>query len=125
MRKFVWFFGIMLIVVQACTYSEGERTGIITKFSKKGVIFKTWEGKMTLGGEGASGTLENTWDFTVPKENEEILEQVKKIARSAKPVTLGYEQVMPQIPWVGETGYLITKVIQEEKGGNEGNLYKD
>jgi hypothetical protein len=31
-------------------YSQGSRVGIITKFSEKGFLFKTWEGQLNLGG---------------------------------------------------------------------------
>jgi hypothetical protein len=32
------------------TYSDGNRAGILIKFSKKGYIFKTHEGELNLGG---------------------------------------------------------------------------
>jgi hypothetical protein len=37
MKKSIWgvlFICAILILVQACAYSEGERTGVISKFSK-------------------------------------------------------------------------------------------
>ncbi|HSP40652.1 MAG TPA: hypothetical protein VLN46_04400, partial [Gillisia sp.] len=34
-------------------YSEGTRTGELIKFSKKGVIYKTWEGEISQGISGA------------------------------------------------------------------------
>ena len=37
-------------------YSEGHRAGIIMKVSKKGTIFKTWEGQMNLETLGAIKT---------------------------------------------------------------------
>ena len=30
------------------TYSEGERVGVVQKFSKKGNVFKTYEGELLL-----------------------------------------------------------------------------
>ena len=56
MKKFWgWFFVIVLIVLAAFiywkyffTYSEGYRAGLLQKFSKKGTIFKTYEGEMIL-----------------------------------------------------------------------------
>jgi len=118
MKKLV--YGVLLIgfiTVQACTYSEGERTGVITKFSRKGVIFKTWEGTMTLGAEGASGTLENIWKFSVEKMgggNLDLIKQVEDVARSGKLATLGYREIIPQIPWRGESRYFITHIIQKK-----------
>jgi hypothetical protein len=43
-------------------YSDGERVGTIQKFSRKGLIAKTWEGEMLLGGlkrKTVSGTDSN------------------------------------------------------------------
>ena len=30
-------------------YSEGTRSGVVQKFSKKGMFWSTWEGEMNLG----------------------------------------------------------------------------
>lgn len=52
-------------------YSDGERAGTLTKFSRKGVFCPTWEGEMVLGGfragtssEGGSTMVANVWEFT-------------------------------------------------------------
>ena len=54
MKKFLtWFIIIFLVVITFLvywfyynTYSEGNRSGILQKFSKKGSVFKTYEGEL-------------------------------------------------------------------------------
>ena len=74
-------------------YSEGERTGVITKLSRKGVIWKTWEGEMNLGGmsPGRDGKMTlNVWRFTV--EGDEMVGKIQDLQKSQKPATLKYKE---------------------------------
>src|SRR5262245_59606988 len=59
------------------TYSEGERVGVIVKFSHKGVIWKSWEGEMHLGGAraGGDGAVPNLWHFSLRRGEEGSLVQ--------------------------------------------------
>ncbi len=50
----------------APAYSDGDRAGVVTKFSNKGLTWKSWEGEMNLGGSasGENGTsVANIWRF--------------------------------------------------------------
>jgi hypothetical protein len=59
--EIVVYFTILLILgavasigIQCCgglniEYSEGSRSGVVQKLSRKGVIWKTWEGELNLG----------------------------------------------------------------------------
>lgn len=48
-------------------YSEGSRTGVLVKFSKKGLLWKSWEGQLNLGGvmQSDKGAVPSVWDFSV------------------------------------------------------------
>lgn len=48
------------------SYSEGERAGILQKFSKKGWICKTYEGELALYVVG--GVAPQIWDFSTRDE---------------------------------------------------------
>lgn len=80
-------------------YSEGTRAGTITQFSHKGIVTKTWEGQMNLGGmrqsEDGKSLVPNTWDFTVL--DLDLVPQVQAALQSNEPVTLRYVQwlIMP------------------------------
>ena len=55
-------------------YSEGERIGVVRKFSKKGLKWKTYEGEMMLN--AGMGTVKlDTFNFSVTRED--IASQIK------------------------------------------------
>lgn len=92
-------------------YSEGDRTGIVTKFSRKGVFFKTWEGEMNLGGMTSSSDgkmVPNVWEFTV--EDPALVKKIQELQKLQKPVTLKYTQWLVSPATRSSSGYLITEV---------------
>lgn len=118
-KKLVWILfigailaGIGYYIFATATYSKGTRTGYLIKMSEKGVIFKTMEGQMNLGGISAgedANLIGNIWDFSVKDEY-----LYKKLASlEGKKVTLSYEEHFRKIFWQGDTNYFIFDV--EEK----------
>ena len=63
MKKIILIM-LMLVFTVSCNYSEGTRSGVLSKLSKKGFILKTWEGTLLLG----SGDRVR-WDFSVRDKN--------------------------------------------------------
>ena len=111
MKKVKWIaiLAILLGIMIAPFYltkSEGERAGVITKLSRKGYIFKTWEGEMV---QGSFQVMTSTvWNFSVA--DREAVEKVRKAMESGKRVNASYKQVMLQNPFRGETDYFVTDV---------------
>lgn len=68
--------GIMLSMAGcAPDYSTGSRAGVVTKLSNKGIIWKSWEGELHMGGvktvrssEGTYATVANVFTFNVAPE---------------------------------------------------------
>lgn len=90
-------------------YSEGERTGVLTKLSKKGYIWKTWEGELNLGGMSDSGggtAVPNVWRFSVTDDS--LARRMLPAATGAKRVTLKYIEVWKASYAQGQTDYFIT-----------------
>lgn len=115
---------LVLLSLTGCfDYSDGDRAGVITKFSHKGLMCKTWEGSMNLGGmrkeRKAAGTDEdgdtqyidtmvpNTFDFTV--EDLSLLPQIEAAMESGKRVQLHYRQEMFTL-CRSDSNYFITAV---------------
>lgn len=102
---FVW--------VSGWTYSDGTRAGDLIKISRKGVIFKTYEGQLNLGGfqtdtnDGLSG---NIWAFSVGKRN--VYEKLQNY--EGKRVKLHYKQRYRTFPWQGKTEYFVDEVTPVE-----------
>ena len=56
---------LYLWVALTWSYSDGDRAGVLYKFSRKGWICKTWEGELNLTPGAAAPTI---WSFTVRDE---------------------------------------------------------
>lgn len=115
MRKFLSIFiGILIIglasyfaIMYYATYSEGNRSGELIKFSNKGYIFKTWEGELSQGIAGAQ-----IFKFSVLDADEKVIQEMKDLQGEYVKVT--YVERYTTFPWWGETKYYVTEVVQEE-----------
>lgn len=57
--KISWVLIILVLFISGCLeYSDGQRVGIVTKFSQKGLIWKTWEGELRPSGREGLMTSE-------------------------------------------------------------------
>jgi hypothetical protein len=104
----IFYFGI---------YDEGVRAGNVVRISKKGVIFKTYEGQLNLQSFGAlkgtSTPFSETFDFSVENGKPEIVRELEAVALSGERVNLHYIKRYSIFPWRGETKYFITMVERE------------
>lgn len=100
------------MIVGGITYSNGERTGTITKFSHKGLLIKTWEGELNMGGleVGGKGTI---WSFSVVDPL--VIEKIHQAQRVGGHWTLKYDQQFFQQFWKGSTDYFVTDVVKAER----------
>ena len=99
-------------------YSEGARTGMINKFTKKGLIWKTYEGEMALegmvSGENYSGA--NVWDFSLDREarhgekTEALVKKIQGYLDTGTKVKVTYTEPFITWPWRSGTNYLIQNV---------------
>jgi hypothetical protein len=84
--------------------SDGTRTGVLFKISKKGVIFKTYEGQIHLGGSNIMSN-QSVWDFSA--KDEAVYNEIQKF--EGKNVKLHYKQLVDPFPWQGDTEYIVYK----------------
>ena len=89
------------------TYSEGTRSGELIKISHKGVIVKTWEGKIS---QGVSDEL--SFIFSVEGNETKVIEDLQRL--QGKYVKLYYFERYKTFFWLGDTKYFITKVEEEQ-----------
>ncbi len=105
---FILSIGVYMIYAN-WTYSEGTRAGNLIKISKKGYIFKTYEGQLKLGGIDLSNPEEgmsDSWSFSVRDEG--VFKELEK--RQGQKVVLRYKQINHAMPWQGDTDYYIYAV---------------
>jgi hypothetical protein len=100
-------------------YDEGVRAGNVVRISKKGVIFKTYEGQLNLQSfgalKGSASPFLETFDFSVEKNKPEIIRELEAVALTGERVNLHYIKRYTKFPWRGETKYFITSVEREEE----------
>ncbi|WP_055448460.1 hypothetical protein [Lacinutrix mariniflava] len=111
MMKFLFktFIAILLIVagyfafVYYASYSEGVRAGELVKFTRKGVVFKTWEGEISQGVSEAQ-----IFKFSVESGETKVIEDLNKY--QGRLVKLTYFERYKSLFWLGDTQYFVSKV---------------
>lgn len=100
--------GVIFIWVAGWTFSEGTRAGELIKISKKGVVFKTYEGQLNLGGfqSDNAGIVGNIWEFSTT--NNDVYTRLQEL--EGKKIKLHYKQRYKPMPWQGKTDYFVHKV---------------
>jgi uncharacterized protein YxeA len=88
-------------------FSEGYRSGELIKFSRKGIVAKTWEGEISQGISGAQ-----IFEFSVEDGQKEVIEKLKDF--QGKYVKVTYTERYSTFFWLGDTKYFIIEVEQEK-----------
>jgi hypothetical protein len=97
--------GLYTWLMLAWAYSEGERAGVLQKFSKRGWICKTYEGELAMYVVG--GVAPQIWNFSV--RDDEVVEQLH--AAVGQQVRLHYaEHRGLPTNCFGETDYFVERV---------------
>lgn len=101
-----------LLFVMYANYSSGLRAGVPVKFSRKGVIFKTYEGELNVGGltNSQDGAIPTTWDFTVRRSDEKVRKDMERAMTEGRRVKLHYDEKYVQLFWRGDTVYFVHEV---------------
>lgn len=113
--KTVMLFLIATILITGCSehYSKGERIGVITKFSQKGLIWKSWEGSLNITQTGMNTSGEPfLFSMDNNKENETLQLQIDSAANLGWKVKVVYHECFGTniTGSRGETNYFIDKL---------------
>ena len=102
----------VIIFLNVANFSTGFRAGVPTKVSKRGIIIKTYEGTMNIGGltNSAEGAIPTTWDFTVKKSADSVITKMDKAILNGDRVKLMYEEKYVKFFWLGDTKYFVYDV---------------
>jgi hypothetical protein len=102
---FVVLFAVYTWLALTWNYSTGERAGFVQKFSKKGVISKTWEGELAM--VAMPGTTPEKFYFTV--SDDDVAQQIN--TTMGQKVALTYDQhIGVPTTFFGETQYFVKAV---------------
>lgn len=111
------FLGFILLNSCSENYSNGERIGLVTQFSKRGMIWKTWEGHLNITQTGMNSA--DGFDFSIDGDNENpnTVQLLDSAASFGWKVKLIYHQTYGK-NWLtnrGETDHFIDSVILIDK----------
>ena len=96
------------------SYSEGERAGTLVKLSKKGYVFKTWEGELNTfmfvsDQAAASAAVNNLWTFSVQDKDQDAIKIMQDAMLNGHRIKLYYKEKYFKFPWNGDTKYFVYK----------------
>lgn len=111
MKKTLFYIlGALLVIYLAyfafvyfVPYSEGTRTGELIKFSRKGVMTKTWEGEISQGISGAQ-----IFQFSVLDGKQDVIKKLQE--NEGNYVKLTYVERYATFIFWGDTKYFVNEV---------------
>lgn len=106
---------ILGLALSGCSYSDGSRAGVVSKFSHKGFVCKSWEGELVMGGmrnqldqSNINTSVPNVFQFSVT--DPKIVPLIQGKLDSGERAVLHYNQeILP--PFCNrKTAYVIKDV---------------
>jgi len=94
-------------------YESGIMAGKVLRVTQKGMLFKTYEGKLNLETFGAlkgSSPIAESFDFSVESDQKEVIKDLEQVALSGERVNLHFIKRYSAFPWRGDTKYFIERV---------------
>ena len=115
-KKFAFISLVIILLIATAyyficglTYSEGTRSGVLTKVSKKGYVFKTYEGELNIGGlNQGDGTIMPLSLFKFSVNDKAVYDSLER--NQGKKVVLHYKQIIKNFFWQGESDYFVHQV---------------
>jgi hypothetical protein len=116
-RKYLYLALTLFIVVVGIyvywsfffTYSDGYRAGMLQKFSRKGTVFKTYEGEMILSSVQSNKNVAIASEkFLFSVADHELALQLETM--QGKSVVVHYTEKNNTLPWRGETVFMVSSV---------------
>lgn len=115
MKKIVWtvsiilFFSLLIFGYWRFYFivAEGTQAGTLNIIQKKGIMFKTYEGKIILSGFKAN-VQSNEFSFSVT--NPGVAAELLQV--SGREVNLHYKQYFGSLPWRGMQNFIVDSIYE-------------
>jgi hypothetical protein len=112
--KKILLFVLMAAGLSSCSenYSNGERIGVITQFSRSGAIWKSWEGHLNVTQTGMNSSVPFDFSIDNDNENDQVIKTIDSAANYGWKVKLVYHETAGKNWWNnrGETNHFIQRV---------------
>jgi flagellar basal body-associated protein FliL len=121
MRKHLWkvilvvvlVFGIVGYFRYFWVFGTGAKAGELNYMVHKGVLFKTYEGKMIQTGiRSQNGTLQS-FEFLFSVSDAKVAEQL--MANSGNQFNVHYCEYLAALPWRGHSKYVVDSIISMDR----------
>ena len=122
MKKFVAILGLVVVIGLFMfiylrfyfVFGEGVKSGELNYVVRKGLLFKTYEGKLIQAGirSQAAGSIQS-YEFEFSVENAELDE--KLMLQGGKTIELHYKEYFGRLPWRGFTKFIVDSIITVEQ----------
>ena len=91
-------------------FGEGVKSGELNYVVYKGVLFKTYEGKLIQTGirSKAAGSIQS-YEFEFSVENEALTREL--MLQGGKTLALHYKEYFGALPWRGFTKFVVDSII--------------
>mgnify|MGYP001769635600 CR=1 FL=1 len=110
---FILLVGIYVYWSFFFTFSDGYRAGLLQKFSRKGTIFKTYEGEMILSSVQSNKNVALASEkFLFSVADHDVAMQLEKL--QGQNVVVHYTEKNNTLPWRGETVFIVSSVKLNE-----------
>ena len=124
MKKF-WLWALALLLIGGAlffyfrfyfVFGEGVKSGELNYVVRKGLIFKTYEGKLIQSGIRSKGvgTIQS-YEFEFSVEDPALAEQLMLLG--GRTLELHYREYFGALPWRGFTKYIVDHIIEVEGAG--------
>ena len=118
MKKFGAILGLMVVIGLLAffyfrfffVFGEGVKSGELNYVVRKGLVFKTYEGKLIQAGirSQAAGSIQS-YEFEFSVENAELAE--KLMLQGGKTIELHYKEYFGRLPWRGFTKFIVDSIV--------------
>lgn len=118
MKKFRNILIILAVVALAAflyfrycfVFGEGVKSGELNYVVYKGVLFKTYEGKLIQSGlrPGAAGSIQS-YEFEFSVEDEELARRL--MMQGGRTLELHYKEYFGALPWRGFTKFIVDSIV--------------
>jgi len=118
MKKILGIFIVLLLVAGGIfvyyrfffVFGEGVKSGELNYVVYKGVVFKTYEGKLIQSGirSKTAGSVQS-YEFEFSVDDEELAREL--MLQSGKTLELHYKEYFGALPWRGFTKFIVDSII--------------
>lgn len=121
MRRHLWKILLVIVLILGITgyfryywvFGTGVKAGELNYVVHKGVLFKTYEGKMIQTGIRSQGGTFQSLEFLFSVEDPQVAEQL--MVNSGNQFNLHYTEYLAALPWRGMSVFVVDSIISMEE----------